>query len=206
MKKITVAAIAITGLLGASPAFAGDQGWYLLGGVGQATGGDSGQSSVDNAVASAGGPGFSSSMDTPTLYKLQAGYQLDRNWAVEGGYIGSNNENYTAAGGNLPGLVSSSASVSGWNLAGVGILPLADKFSLLGKLGIAAMQESATAQGAGFYASTTGSKTDVTYGIGVKYDFTNAVFVRADLDSYNIGNSNYSSRSTVGMIDIGYQF
>jgi OOP family OmpA-OmpF porin len=60
------------------------------------------------------------------LYKLQTGYQLDRNWALEGGYLDSNNANYSASGGNLPGTVTSSASVSGWNLTGIGILPLSN--------------------------------------------------------------------------------
>jgi OOP family OmpA-OmpF porin len=206
MKKITFAVMTIAGLIGASPVFAADPGWYLLGGVGQTTGGDGGQSSVDNSLTSAGATGFSSNMDTPTLYKLEAGYQFNRNWALEGGYLGSSNTNYSALGGNLNGAATSSASFGGWNVTGVGILPLGSGFSLLGKLGVANMQESANVQGGGFSTSTNGSKTDATYGIGIKYDFSNAVFVRADLDSYNIGNSNASSRSTVGMIDIGYKF
>jgi OOP family OmpA-OmpF porin len=206
MKKITLAVLVVAGSLSASTAFAADQGLYILGGVGRTTGGDGGQSSVDNALTSAGASGFSSNMDTPTLYKLQAGYQLNKNLAVEGGYLGSNNASYSASGGNLPGTVNSSASISGWNVTGVGILPLNDKFSLLGKLGVADMKESATAQGGGFSASTSGSKSGLTYGVGVKYDLTNALFVRADLDSYDIGNSNTSSRSTVGMVDIGYRF
>lgn len=206
MKKFTLAVVAFAGLAGAATASAADQGLYLLGGIGQVVGGDGGQSAVDNSLTSAGASGFSSNMNTPTLYKLQAGYQLNKNWAVEGGYLGSNNASYSASGGNLPGTVTSSASVSGWNFTGVGIVPLADKFSILGKVGVADMQESSNAQGNGISASTNGSKTGLTYGIGVKYDFTNAVFVRADLDSYDIGNSNSSSRSTVGMIDVGYKF
>lgn len=206
MKKTYVAALTFAGLIGASSAFASGQGLYLLGGAGQTTGGNSGQSSVDNALTSAGTNGFSSNMNTPDLYKLQTGYQLDRNWALEGGYLGSNNASYSASGGNLPGSVTSSPSLKGWNMTGVGIMPIGNGFSLLGKLGVANMQESATVQGAGFSASTSGSKTDATYGIGAKYDFSNSVFVRLDLDSYNIGNSNSASRSTVGMIDIGYKF
>jgi len=206
MKKFTFAVVTVAGLVGAAPAFAGDPGWYLLGGIGQTTGGDSGQSAVDNALTSAGASGFSSNLNTPTLYKLEGGYQFDKNWALEGGYLGSNNTNYSAVGGNLLAPATASASFGGWNLTGVGILPLGSGLSLLGKLGVANMQESATASGGGYSASTGGSKNDLTYGIGVKYDFSNAVFVRADLDSYSIGNSNASSRSTVGMVDIGYKF
>lgn len=209
MKNMTYVAASIAGLMcfaAVSPAFAADQGWYVLGGAGRSTGGDNGQTSVDNALSSAGATGFSSNLDSPTLYKLEAGFQLDRNWALEGGYLGSNNSNYSAVGGNLSGNATSSASLSGWNLTGVGTLPLGNGFSLLGKLGVANMQESANISGGGFATSTSGSKTDLTYGIGAKYDFGNGVFIRGDLDSYNIGNSNASSRSTVGMIDIGYKF
>jgi hypothetical protein len=39
MKKITLAVLAIAGLIGISVASAADQGWNLLGGVGQTTGG-----------------------------------------------------------------------------------------------------------------------------------------------------------------------
>lgn len=206
MKKISFAVMTIAGLVGASPVFAADPGWYLLGGLGQTTGGDSGQSSLDNALTSAGASGFSSNLDTPTLYKLEAGYQFDRNWALEGGYLGSGKTNYVASGGNLSASATASGRLGGWNLTGVGILPFGNGFSLLGKLGVANMQESGTASGGGYSAATSGSKNDLTYGIGVKYDFSNAVFLRADLDSYSIGNSNASSRSTVGMIDIGYKF
>jgi OOP family OmpA-OmpF porin len=209
MKKMTFVAASIVGLMGFAavmPAFAADQGWYVLGGAGKSTGGDNGQTSLDNALTSAGASGFSSNLDSPTLYKLEAGFQLDRNWALEGGYLGSNNSNYSAIGGNLPGSATSSASFGGWNLTGVGTLPLGNGFSVLGKLGVANMQESADISSGGYSTSTGGSKTDLTYGIGAKYDFGNGVFIRADLDSYNIGNSNASSRSTVGMVDIGYKF
>jgi len=206
---MTYVAASIAGLMSlaaVSPAFAADQGWYVLGGVGKSTGGDDGQTSIDNTLTSNGASGFSSNLGSPTLYKLEAGFQLDRNWALEGGYLGSNNSNYSATGGNLSGIATSSASFSGWNLTGVGTLPLGNGFSLLGKLGVANMQESANIGGGGYTTSISGSKTALTYGLGAKYDFGNGVFIRADLDNYDIGNSNASSRSTVGMVDIGYKF
>lgn len=206
MKKIILAATAIAGLIGVSTAFAGDNGMYLLGGVGKTIVGDSGQSSVDNVLASSGGGGFSSSMNAPILYKLQVGYQLDQNWALEGGYIGSRNVNYSASGGNLAGTITSSSRINGWNLTTVGALPLANGFSILGKVGLAAMQELATVRAAGFTDSTTGSNIHISYGIGAKYDLSNTVFIRFDMDRYNIGTSAASSNSTVGMIDLGYKF
>ncbi|MDE2118425.1 MAG: porin family protein, partial [Betaproteobacteria bacterium] len=205
MKKIALAVLAIAGLAGASTAFASDDGWYVLVGAGQPTG-NSDQSLLDNALIAGGARGFSSSLSKPTVYKLQAGYQINKNFAVEGGYLGSNNETYTATGGNLAGPVTASGNVTGWNLTAVGILPIANQFSLLGKLGVATIRDSATATGPGGTFSASGTKTDATYGLGAKYDFTNAVFVRLDVDSINVGSSASSSRSTVWTIDLGYKF
>ncbi|MDD5383328.1 MAG: porin family protein [Gallionella sp.] len=206
MKKVLAGLCVAATMLGVSgAAFAGDDGWYVLGGAGQTTGsGD--KSSMDSALIAAGATGFSSSLSKPTVYKLQAGYQINKNFAVEGGYLGSNNETYTATGGNLAGPVTVSASITGWNLTAVGILPLANQFSLLGKLGVADIRVSGTVTGPGGAIGASGSKTDLTYGIGAKYDFTNAVFARFDVDSYKVGSSASSSRNTVWMIDVGYKF
>jgi len=204
MKKITLALMAIAGLAGATTAFASDNGWYVFGAVGQSTNND--KSPLDNALTSAGASGFSSSMSTPTLYNLDVGYQFIKYFAVEGGYIGTNNPTYSASGGNLPGPVNVSDSVHGWDVKAVGILPLGYQFSLLGKVGAADMSSSATVTGPGGSASVSGSKTDVTYGLGAEYDFTNAVLVRLDWDNYNIGDSNSSNRVNIWTVGVGYKF
>ncbi len=206
MKKLMTGlyvAAAMTLVSGA--ALAADEGFYVLGGVGQVTGNND-KAVLDSALVSVGGVGFSSSLKKPTVYKLQAGYQINKNLAVEGGYIGSSNETYSASGGNLAGPVAASGKISGWNLTAVGILPVASKFSLLGKLGVAGIKTSVNVRGPGGTAAVGGSKTDLSYGIGAQYDFTDACFARLDLDSYKTGSSTSSSRSTVWMIDVGYKF
>lgn len=206
MKKTLVGLCIVAALAGVSgAACAADNGWYVLGGAGQTTSFND-KSTLDSAVTAAGGIGFSSSYSKPTVYKLQAGYQIDKNWAVEGGYLGSTNATYSAAGGNLAGPVTASAKISGWNLTGVGILPVANQFSLLGKLGVAGIRNSVTAAGPGGAIAASGSKTDFTYGIGAQYDFTNAVFARLNLDSYKVGSSTSATRNTVWTIDVGYKF
>jgi Outer membrane protein beta-barrel domain len=205
-RNIAKIAAVIAGLMAASTALAGDDGMYLLAGVGKPIAGDGGQSTIDNLVATAGGTGFSSSMSTPTTYKVQVGFQLDENLALEGGYIGSQTVNYSATGGNLNGAVSSTSRISGWNLTGIGALPLGQGFSLLGKLGFANMQELASAKATGFTDFTSGAKLDITYGVGVKLDLAKGFFVRLDVDRYDLGSANASSLSTVAMLGLGYKF
>ncbi len=205
MKKTILAVFAIAGLSGASAALAGDQGWYIYGAVGQ-TFNNNDKSTLDTLLSSAGATGFSSSINKPTVYNLDIGYQLDKNVAFEGGYVGSNNETYTASGGNLAGPLSASADISGWDVKAVGILPVANQFSLLGKIGVADIKESATVVGPGGAASLSGSKTDITYGAGAKYDITQSVAVRLDWDRYSVGSSSDYSHSDVWTIGVAYKF
>lgn len=206
MKKVLAGLyVAATMAMVSGAVQAADSGFYLLGAAGQTTS-DSNKTDLDSALTSAGGVGFSSSYSKPTVYKLQVGYQINENFAAEGGYVGSNNATYTATGGNLAGTVSASSSVSGWNLTAVGILPIAHQFSLLGKLGVADARSGASVTGPGGTVSASGSKTDLTYGLGAQYNFTNAVFGRFELDSYKTGSSTSSSRDTVWTLGVGYKF
>jgi opacity protein-like surface antigen len=210
MKKIVLASMAAIGLVCVTTAFADDevsdnQGWYVYGAAGQ-TSGNGDQATLDNALTSVGGIGFSSSLSTPTVYNLDIGYQVNQNLAVEGGYIGSTDETYNAIGGNLVHPVSASARIAGWTLVAVGILPLDDQFSLLGKIGISGIKDSATVTGPNGTASADSTKNDITYGIGVKYDFTDTTSMRLCLDSYSVGSSTASSRSTVWTVGVGYHF
>lgn len=205
MKKTILTVFAMAGMACASTAFAGDQGWYLYGAVGQ-TFNNNDKANLDNLLTSAGASGFSSSLSKPTVYNLDIGYQLSNHLAFEGGYFGSNNETYTASGGNLGGAISASADVSGFDAKAVGILPLASQFSLLGKVGIADIKESATVTGPGGSASFSGSKTDITYGLGAKYDFTGAISARVDWDRYSVGDSSNYSHADVWTIGLVYKF
>lgn len=211
MKKFIFAAMTVIGLTGvgladATTAFASDDGWYALVGAGQTTGNFNDKSSHDGELTALGATGFASSMSTPTVYKLQLGYQINRNFAIEGGYLASNNQTYNAIGGNLPAPFNMSTSTKGWNITVVGMLPLSEQFSLLGKMGIAAIDESGTVSFGGRSAPASGSKTDLTYGIGAKYDFTKTIFGRFDVDNYSVGSSTASSRGSVWMFDVGIHF
>jgi OOP family OmpA-OmpF porin len=204
MKKITLIVMAIASLTGATTAFASDNGWYLFGAIGQTTGSGV-KPLLDYELTDAGKNGFSSSMSTPTVYNLDVGYQINKNLALEGGFIGSNNVTYSASGGNLAGPVTASARINGWTGAAVGMLPLTDQFSLLGKVGVASIQVTAGVTGLAGTPFFSGIRTDITYGVGAKYDYTSAFSMRLDLDSYNIGRSFFSSRSNIWTVGVSYK-
>jgi len=206
MKNLALAVMAIANLAGATTAFASDNGWYLFGAVGKITGSAIKQL-VDYELTYAGKNGFSSNLSTPTVYNLNVGYQINKNFAVEAGYIGSTSVTYSASGGNLAGPVTASAMISGGTAAAVGMLPLAEQFSLLGKVGVAYILTTAGITGLPGSSYLSGLRNDITCGVGVKYEYSDAVSIRLNLDSYNIGSSYFSpSRSNVWTVGVGHKF
>ena len=86
LRKTFSAFAAIAIILGASPALGDDSaGFYALVGVGQALD-DNSKAQLDSSVSGAGGLGFTSSYSKPTVVKLGLGYQVNKNFAFEGGY------------------------------------------------------------------------------------------------------------------------
>lgn len=207
--------MATVGLVCATTVVAGEDGWYVFGAIGETTN-NSNNSALNGALTSVGATNFSSGLSTPAVYNLDVGYQVNNNFALEGGYIGSTSQTYNT-GVNLAGSVSASAKFSGWTLVAVGIMPLDDQFnimglsvpdhfSLLGKLGVSSITDSANASGP--FGSTTidSTKTDLTYGVGLKYDFSDTTSMRLSLDSYSFGDSAASSRIIIWTVGAGYQF
>ena len=121
------------------------------------------------AQAKATVPGFYAGLDVgqtdvgstdDTGFRIFGGYQFHRNVAAELGY----------------GLLfdKSGLELTSLEAVAVGIFPLANQFSLIGKLGFAQLM-----------ADPGSDETELTYGIGVQYDFTRAVGVRLQWQTYN---------------------
>lgn len=197
MKKIAAALLLSTAV--AAPAFAADNGFYVLGAVGQTT--NFSKTTTDSDLIALGVTGLvSSANSTDTAYKLQAGYQLNTNFAIEGGYVDLGKFTYNATATNVAGAIGITAEVSVWNLSAVGILPLGNQFSALGKLGVAEVRSSCSSTAN--VTTSCPSKTDLTYGLGVKYDLTSAVSLRGDWDSYKTSGD----RLNVWTVGVGYKF
>ena len=100
--------------------------------------------------------------DDDTGFKVLGGYQFHRNVAGEVAY------------GFL--YDKGSVEVTALEVVAVGMLPLANQISLLGKIGLASWE----ADGPG--ASQDG--TDITWGLGVQYDLNRNLGLRAQWQRY----------------------
>jgi OOP family OmpA-OmpF porin len=101
--------------------------------------------------------------DDDTAFKILGGYQFHTNIAAEIGY------------GML--FDKNSAEVTSLEAVAVGIFPLANQFSIIGKLGFANVDVE----------TPVGSddKTELTYGVGVQYDFNRNLGLRAQWQRYD---------------------
>jgi OmpA-OmpF porin, OOP family len=102
--------------------------------------------------------------DEDTSIRLLGGYQANKSVAVEFGYIDFG----SVSGGSAKG--------KAWDVVGVGTIPVGDKFGVYGKLGFAWSEVK------GFGQNESG--IELTYGVGVSYDFSPTVAFRGEWQKY----------------------
>ena len=185
-KKSLLSGIVGAAMLALSPmAMAQSTGFYAGAAVGQTT--------VDFCGATTAGL---SCDDEDTSWKILGGYQINRNFSAELGYTNLGELTASGPGGSLK------VETSAWELVGIGAYPLSNQLSVYGKLGLYRAETELTST-IGLSADETA--TDITYGFGVRYDFTPAIGVRGEWQRYgdvgggNIGNGDVDVLS-VGLI------
>ncbi|MDP1996603.1 MAG: OmpA family protein, partial [Gallionella sp.] len=201
----------------ASPfAVADDSGWYIGANVGQS------RAKIDDAriTAQLQGTGLATTSiiddNRDTGYKLFGGYRYNKNFAVEGGYFDLGRFGFTSAtvftGTTTPaGTLTGNIKLKGVNLDAVGILPLTEKFSAFGRLGLnyAQARDNFTVTGSVTVPNPNPSKNDTNYkfGAGLQYDFTKSLGMRAEAERYRI-NDAVGNRGDVDMYSLGlvYRF
>ncbi len=124
-----------------------------------------------------------------TAYKLFGGYQFNRNIALEGGYFNLGKQSFTA-NTSPAGTLAGETKVHGVNLDLVGTMPLTQRFSAQARIGAQHAWSRSNFSGTGAASAVpTSSKnndTNLKVGLGVQYEITPAVWVRADVDRYRI--------------------
>ena len=189
MKSKAKAGLAIVGLASAmaftGPAFAQDSGFYA--------GLHIGQTSADDACTGISSPGVSCD-DKDTAWKILGGYQFNRHFAVELGYTDLGEASASGFG------VNAAIEATAFEVVAVGILPIADKFSVYGKLG---MYRGDTELTSNVGVNESETNNDLTFGFGVRYDFTKNLGVRAEWQKYQDVGGGEIGETDVDVISIG---
>ncbi len=200
---LTVALIAGTAIMGPAALAAEPAGtWYLGAGAGQSRGKIE-DSSINAVLVGTGATATATAKSEHSLeYKAFLGYQFNRYFAVEGGYFNLGKFSFnstTTPAGSLHGDVKNN---HGWNLDLLGMIPVvADRFSLLGRVGVQSSKTSDLFFGTGAaapLANPTPSRNQVNYkfGLGAEFDFTKNVGVRGEWERYRISDG-FSGRADV---------
>jgi len=180
--RSVLAAVLAAGLFVATPAVAQDTRFYL--------GAKAGQSEFKDSCTPVPGVTFSSCDEKDTAWGVFAGYQINRYLAVETGWTDFGETEASAVVSGIP--VNAAISAKGWEFVGVASLPMTEQFSAYAKAGAFRwrVRGSVAVPGLGS-ASASDSGTDLTYGVGLRFDFTKALGARLEWQRYNdVGSSN----------------
>ena len=141
-------------------------------------------------------------------YKLFAGYKLDRNFALEGGYFALGSFGFTAA--TVPaGAVGGNIHARGLNLDLVGFLPLTPSLSAFGRVGMQYAETKDTLAGIGAAVVTNRNPTqrgmNYKFGVGLQYDFTDFFGARVEVERYRI-NEFLGNKGNVDLLTLGFVY
>jgi OOP family OmpA-OmpF porin len=197
-------------LMAAPFAMAQDAGWYGGANLGQSN------ASIDDARISndlLGSGLVTTSIDDDDRdrgFKLFGGYQVNKYFAVEAGYFDLGQFGFVA--NTVPtGSLSGNIKIKGLNLDAVGTLPITEKFSAFGRLGVAYAHTDGSFVGTGavnvLNPSPSARDTNLKVGLGVQYAFTEALSLRAEIERYRI-NDAVGNKGDVDLASIGlvYRF
>lgn len=154
-----------------------------------------GQSKAKDGCSGVAGVGISCK-DNDTAWKFFGGYQFNRNFAAELAYTDFGKVKASSAAG-----VSAEIKSNAWELVGVGSYPIGTSgFAPYVKLGVYRGEAKLSSNVA---VSGKDTNNDWTAGLGIRYDITKSVGVRAEWQRYNgVGGSNVGD-SDVDVLSIG---
>jgi OOP family OmpA-OmpF porin len=186
-----------------------DSAWYVGAGVGQS------HASIDDQrlIQSLGQQGAAVSFgahERDFAYKLYVGRQLNQYVALEAGYFNLGKfgfDSTTSSGGTLNG----EARFRGVNVDLLGRLPLSQRLSLLGRVGVNYAHTTTDFSGNRLFAVTqshsTENKLNAKAGLGLEYRLSEALAVRGEVERYRV-NDAVGNRGDVDLysVNLVYKF
>ena len=181
--------------------------WYMGAEIGRATA-KIDDSSIAAALAADGSTSTSiNNNDRSTGYKLFGGYQFNDYVALEGGFFDLGKFSYDAS--TVPaGTVHGGIKLKGINLDLIGFIPLTERLSGFGRVGMNYARASDNFNSSGLVETINPNpsqkKLNVKFGAGLEYKFTQALAMRVEAERYRvddaIGNTGDIDLYSVGLV------
>lgn len=193
-KKTTIAALVAAAGLAASQ-----------GAVAQATpdtgffaGISLGQSDIGNEIAIPAVITSGSVDGKDTAFKLYGGYMFSRNFGAELSYVKLGDVSYSGSFFGLP-VTGGTVETSGFNISAIGAFPINPQLSLFGKVGFFMWEADFSDRTNNVPFSATADGTDLSFGLGVNYNFTRNLGVRAEWERLKVEDAD-ADLFSVGLV------
>lgn len=178
--------------------------WYIGAGIGRS------QASIDEerlrrSLQAGGSTSVAfDSRERDTAIKLYFGKQLNKNFALEFGYFDLGKFGFDAV--TVPAsTLNGQVGFRGVNLDLLAQLPLSERFSVYGRVGMHYAQARAHFTGNRLYAVTNPNpserKLNPKVGLGMEYKFTEALAMRGEVERYRV-NDAVGNRGDVDLVSI----
>lgn len=187
IRKVLVAsALALSGALAASQASA--QGFI---------GGSIGQSDIDDEIAAE--LITSGTVDgKDTAWKIFGGYMFNRHFGLELAYVDLGEVSYSGSFFGAP-VTGGKIEVTGFNISAIGAYPVSEQFSVFGKIGMFIWEAEASDTTGGVPFSAKDDGTDLSFGVGVGFNFTRNLGLRAEWEMFESSDAD-ASLITIGLL------
>jgi OOP family OmpA-OmpF porin len=180
----------------ASTAWSQDGGFYLGGAIGQAEHEDA----CEGANISCD--------EKDSAWKIFGGYQINRNFAIELGYADLGTSKASGTVGSVT--VDVQAEITVFELTAVGMLPVMDRLALFGRAGLYRSDVEVTGSGrigtSTVPVSLSEDNVDFTFGLGVRFDITRNIGIRAEWQRYLGVGGDDTGESDIALLSLGVLF
>ncbi|MGH8686520.1 MAG: outer membrane beta-barrel protein [Burkholderiales bacterium] len=123
--------------------------------------------------------------DSDISWKVSLGYQINPSFAVEVGYADLGKAKASGPGG------TAELKANVFEVVAIGSAPIAGNFSAFGKFGFYRGDSTGSIDTVTVVGSASDTNTDVTLGLGGRYDINEKLAVRAEWQRYlNVGGDN----------------
>ncbi len=217
IKKSVFAAVSMLLVSGAALA-EGDTG-FSVSVAGGGTRANLSESDLNNLLRSQNYVSPTSSVsNTDSAYRIGAGYRLSPIFALEAHYTDLGKYSSESRALLVPnagaGTLSAKYKSSGYGIDALVSAPLAQSFSIYGRVGVlrAKTEANFTSSGSIFVSPTsrldaTANTTAYSYGIGLQYDISKQIAVRAEGQRYEkLGNDDTGGKLKLDVYTIGAVF
>ncbi len=133
-----------------------------------------------------------------TGYKIFGGYDFNKTWGVEFGYLDLGKYSFKGTYGGSS--VRGDIKITAWDVMAVGNFNVTDDIALFAKLGIYAWDAKASASNGSINNSATGTGSNAMFGLGMKYNFTDHFSFRGEWERF------HDSSNPIDLLSVGVAY